>query len=167
MDDISIRPIGDADHAAVAGIYNHYIRETVVTFEEVEIDAGEIARRVDRVSAQDFPWLVVERGARVAGYAYAATWNERSAYRHTAQTAIYLDTDATGRGIGTAVYGALLDHLRRRSVHVAIGGISLPNPGSVALHEKFGFEKVAHFKEVGFKLGRWIDVGYWQKALAR
>ena len=98
------------------------------------------------------------------GYAYAAPWRARAAYRHSVETSIYLAPGAGGRGLGARLYRALFAALPSH-VHAAIGGVSLPNPASVALHERLGFRKVAHFREVGRKFGRWIDVGYWQRLL--
>jgi L-amino acid N-acyltransferase YncA len=150
------------DANALARIYNHYIRETVVTFEEAPIDAATMAARLQETAASALPWLVVEYAGAVAGYAYASKWKGRCAYRHSVESTVYLDAAQTGRGLGTQLYTALLDVLRARTLHAVIGGIALPNAASVALHEKLGFRKVAHFEEVGFKFGRWIDVGYWQ-----
>src|SRR5690606_39143142 len=96
------------------------------------------------------------------GYAYAARWKGRCAYRYSVESTIYLDLGARRGGIGTVLYAALLERLRSRGYHAVIGGIALPNDASVRLHEQLGFRKVAHFPEVGFKLGRWVDVGYWQ-----
>ena len=101
----------------------------------------------------------------VVGYVSAAKWKGRSAYRFSVESTIYLDHRSTGQGIGTKLYGQLFSILRSRSIHVVIGGIALPNAASVALHERLGFTKVAHFAEVGFKFGRWVDVGYWQVTL--
>jgi phosphinothricin acetyltransferase len=89
----------------------------------------------------------------------------RRAYRGSVETSVYVQNGMQARGAGSALYRALLGHLARDGYHLAIGGIAQPNPASVALHEKFGFEKVAHFKEVGCKFGHWIDVAYWQLAL--
>ena len=89
----------------------------------------------------------------------------RCAYRYSAEVTVYLDAAVVGQGLGTQLYTALFDSLRRSGCHVAIGGIALPNAASVALHEKFAMQKVAHFGEVGFKFGRWVDVGYWQLTL--
>jgi len=161
-----IRPAAPADCAAIARIYNHYVRETVVTFEEDEVPAADIEARLGEVSRASLPWLVVEEAGSITGYAYATRWKGRSAYRYSAESTIYLAPSSTGRGVGTRLYGALLDDLRSRSLHVVIGGIALPNQASVALHERLGFSKVAHYKEVGFKFSRWIDVGYWQTLLS-
>lgn len=160
-----VRPATAADAAALARIYNHFIAHTIVTFEEEPVTAGEMARRVDEVQAASLPWLVVEAGAVVAGYAYASKWRVRRAYRFSAEVTVYLAPDQGGRGLGTALYTRLLDDLRARGVHAVLGGIALPNDASIALHEKLGFRKVAHFEQTGFKFARWIDVGYWQRLL--
>ena len=158
-----IREASAADAAAIARIYNHYIANTVVTFEEEPVSADEIARRMAEVRAGALPWLVAERDGRVAGYAYARPWHTRSAYRYSVESTVYLDAADVGRGLGTQLYTELFPLLQARRVHVVIGGISLPNEASAALHEKFGLRKAAHFTEVGFKFERWIDVGYWQR----
>jgi len=109
--------------------------------------------------------LVAERADTVVGYAYASRFHARTAYRHSAETTIYVEEAARGRGLGTELYFALLDSLRAMSLRTALPSIALPNAASVGLHEKCGFKKVAHLSEVGFKFGRWIDVGHWQIAL--
>jgi phosphinothricin acetyltransferase len=158
-----IRMAAAADAAALAGIYNFYVRETIVTFEEEAVPEAEMARRVQDVQASSLPWLVAEQGGAVVGYACARPWKPRRGYRFSTEVSVYLDPAHLGRGIGTELYEHLLAALRARDTHAAIGGIALPNAASVALHEKLGFEKVAHFREVGFKFGAWIDVGYWEK----
>lgn len=160
-----IRPAVIGDMEAIARIYNHYILNTVVTFEEQPVTAVDIAGRIDAVAAAGFAWLVAERDGEVVGYAYANTWNTRSAYRFACECTVYLDPAATGQGLGTVLYDALFASLRAKQMRTVIGGIALPNEASVALHEKFGLSKVAHFNEVGFKFDRWIDVGYWQGML--
>ncbi len=162
--DVRIRPATGDDTADIANIYNHYIRDTVVTFEEREITAADMARRLAAVSTNGLPWLVAESAGAVVGYAYADRWKQRSAYRHSVESTIYLDARRIGTGLGRRLYQQFLGALPD-SVHVVIGGIALPNAASVALHERLGFAKVAHFREVGFKFARWIDVGYWQKTL--
>ena len=154
-----------SDAEAIARIYNHYILNTVVTFEEQTVSADEMAGRVKAVEAASFPWLVCEHAGQIVGYAYANKWNARSAYRYSAECTVYLDTARTGQGFGTALYDALFAILRDKKMHTVIGGIALPNEASVAIHEKFGLKKVAHYQEVGFKFNRWIDVGYWQVTL--
>jgi L-amino acid N-acyltransferase YncA len=162
---LSIRPASAADGEALARIYNPYILDTVVTFEEEPVSAAEMAERVLEVGVLSLPWLVGERDGQVLGYAYAARWRSRVSYRFSTETTVYLEPGQGGNGYGFRLYAALLEALRQTDMHAAIGGIALPNAASVALHEKLGFAKVAHFPEVGFKLGRWVDVGYWQKLL--
>ena len=157
-----IRSAAPSDCEAIARIYNHYIRETIITFEEQEVSAQEIEARLAEVTSASLPWLVVESVGVIAGYAYATKWKGRCAYRYSAESTIYLEPSQTRRGVGTRLYRELLARLRAMSIHAVIGGIALPNPASIALHERLGFSKVAHFKEVGFKFSRWIDVGYWQ-----
>ena len=161
-----IRTVTAADAAAIAGIYNHYIANTDVTFEEQALDALAMAGRITDVGEAGLPWLVAEgEPGQVLGYAYASRWNGRCAYRFAVEITVYLASDATSRGLGSRLYAALFQALRERSMHVVIAGIALPNEASIALHEKFGMEKVAHFREVGCKFDRWIDVGYWQGIL--
>jgi L-amino acid N-acyltransferase YncA len=164
-----IRAATAGDGEAIARIYNHYVAHTVVTFEEEAVAGAEMARRVSDVQSAGLPWLVIEEdgesAGRVVGYAYAGLWKTRSAYRFTVEISVYLDPAATGRALGTRLYDALFPLLREKKIHAVIGGIALDNPASVALHEKFGMRKVAHFKETGFKFDRWIDVGYWETLL--
>lgn len=162
---MTIRPAVPADGAELARIYNHYVLHTVVTFEETPVDAATLTARIADVGAAGLPWLVADDGGRLAGYAYAGPWKARRAYRYSVEVTVYLDRDALGRGLGTRLYTALFADLEARGIHAVLGGIALPNDASVALHEKFGMTKVAHLPEVGFKLGRWIDVGYWHRTL--
>ena len=161
----TIRAAAPSDAAAVAGIYNHYITKTLVTFEEEPVAAAEIARRMEDVRSESLPWLVAEEGSRVVGYAYATQWRPRVGYRFSAEITVYLSSEHGGRGIGSKLYGQLFPLLQARGIRVVIGGIALPNEASVALHEKFGLRKVAHFEAVGVKFDQWIDVGYWQRNL--
>jgi L-amino acid N-acyltransferase YncA len=160
-----IRPATAADAAAIARIYDHYVRHTAVTFEEESVPTAEMAARIDRVLAAGLPYLVLEQGDRVVGYSYAGGWHARSAYRFAVETTIYLEAATVGAGLGTRLYGALLERLSPLGLHTAIGVITIPNPASVALHEKLGFRPSGRLQEVGFKQGRWIDVGYWQRPL--
>ena len=155
-----IRPVTLADAEACCAIYNPHVLGTTVTFEEQAV-TPEVMRTRIADTIVSFPWLVFDTEAGVAGYAYATAWRTRSAYRHSVETTVYLAAQHQGQGIGTKLYGALIEQLRVRGVHRAMGGIALPNAGSVALHERLGFRKVAHFDEVGWKFDR-FDVGYWQ-----
>ncbi len=160
-----IRPATPADAAAIAAIYNHYVLHTVVTFEEEAVPAADMAGRIAEVLEAGRPWLVWEENGQVLGYAYASGWKSRCSFRFSLETTVYLDSTATRRGLGTKLYTALIAVLRQTKTHALIGGISLPNPGSIALHEKLGFQKIGHFKEVGWKFDQWIDVGYWELIL--
>lgn len=163
--DCPIRAAQTDDAGAIAEIYNHYIANSVATFDTDAIEAEEMARRMAETLDAGLPWLVIEHNGGIAGYACASKWKGRCAYRFSVETSIYLGSTATHRGLGSLLYSALLDTLRAGSMRSAIGGITLPNPASVTLHEKFGFQKVAHFREVGFKFDQWLDVGYWQLRL--
>lgn len=159
-----IRTASIADAPAICTIYNHYVTDTVVTFEEQPVAAHEMRARIDGV-LERLPWLVLEHAGGVAGYAYASPWKSRTGYRFAAESSIYVAPAHLGRGFGSALYEHLLGDLRARGIHCVIGGAALPNPASIALHEKFGFTQVAHFRENGCKFGRWIDVAYWQLML--
>jgi phosphinothricin acetyltransferase len=160
-----IRQAEASDAAMIASIYNHYVTETVVTFDEQPISEAEMARRVEEVQAASLPWLVAQHHDRVVGYAYASPWKRRAAYRFSVEITVYLDPNHCGRGLGSKLYGELFPILQNGPTHAVIGGIALPNDASVALHEKFGMRRVAVFEEVGFKFNRWVDVGYWQRTL--
>jgi len=160
-----IREAVGADVDAICRIYNHYVIESTITFEEQAVSPLEMSRRLADTASTCLPWLVAEQGGDIKGYAFASNWKARSAYRHSTETTIYLAPDAVGRGLGTRLYQALLGRLVDCGRHVAIGGVALPNDASISLHEKLGFRKVAHFREVGFKFGRWIDTTYWQRML--
>ena len=159
-----IRAVTPADAAAICEIYNGYVRDTVITFEEVPVAVAEMARRIEDFTAR-LPWFVAAEQGAIVGYAYASPWRVRSAYRFSVETTVYVAQGQHGRGLGTALYGELLAALRKLDVHCAVGGIALPNDASVALHEKLGFKKVSQFVEIGYKLGRWVDVGNWQLIL--
>ena len=163
---IMIRPAGPSDSAAICGIYNHYVENTAFTFEEASVPPAEMEERIRRISAK-YPYLVLEDdgSGEVNGYAYANTWRERSAYRFAAEISIYVRDDFRGKGMGRRLMERLLEEIRKRDIHSLVAGIALPNERSVALHEKFGFRKVAHFEEIGFKFGKWLDVGYWELIL--
>jgi len=155
-----------ADAAQIADIYNHYILHSTATLEERPVTAGELAARISEVGAAELPWIVADTGSEIAGYAYANKWKGRCAYRHAVETTVYVALGMQGRGVATQLYTGLIDRLRALSIHAAMGGIALPNAASIALHERVGFEKVAHFREVGYKFERWIDIGYWEIILS-
>lgn len=163
--DATVRMATVADAESMIAIYNHYVEETVVTFEEQRVSAEDMAQRIADVRSASLPWLVAERADQLLGYAYATKWRARSAYRFSSEITVYVAPEQIGRGLGSQLYGALFPRLAACGLHAVMGGIALPNAASIALHEKFGLKKVAHFSEVGLKFGRWIDVGYWQGTL--
>jgi phosphinothricin acetyltransferase len=166
MENCSVRPVSAvADSTAIVEIYNHYIRHTVVTFEETEVTVEQMLERINSVTSASLPWLVAEVSGQVVGYAYAGKFHSRSAYRFTVEATVYLENNASSKGIGTKLYEALLHHLKLQNFHSVIGIVALPNEASVKLHEKFYFKKIGHFSEVGYKFNQWLDVGYWQLVL--
>ena len=156
-----IRPIEINDVDAICEIYNYYITKTIISFEERRITVDEMKKRIKSYTS-DLPWIVYEEKGEVVGYAYASPWRSRPAYRYSAEVSVYVSNDKQGLGIGTKLYRYLIPMLSNFDIHRIIGGIALPNEKSVRLHEKMGFNKVAHFTEVGYKFDRWIDVGYWE-----
>ena len=156
-----IRAVKLVDAREIAEIYNYYILNSCVTFEELALSTEEMRVRIEACSSK-FPWLVFEKDQEIIGYAYASAWKPRSAYKLTVESTVYLKKEATKNGIGSLLYAALISQLTDLGFHAVIGGISLPNKASITLHEKFGFEKIAQFKEVGYKFKKWIDVGYWE-----
>lgn len=160
----ALRLVCASDAPSICAIYNPYVRDTVISFEQEPVSASEMATRIRDYTAL-YPWLVAEADGKVVAYAYATRWRTRAAYDHTLESTIYVDQPFIGRGIAKPLYLALLDDLKTRGVRAVVGCIALPNEASVALHEKCGFVKVAHFPQVGRKFGRWVDVGFWQATL--
>jgi len=161
----SIRDATPEDAEQIASIYNHFILTSTITFEEETVTAAEMARRVVEVQSGSLPWLVATRGGQITGFAYATKWKVRAAYRHSTEITVYVRDGLGNSGIGSRLYARLIDTLRACGMHAVIGGVALPNEASLRLHRKLGFEQVAHFKQVGFKFGQWIDVTYWQRVL--
>lgn len=161
-----IRKIEAQDIASVAEIYNYYIANTVISFEEEQVSVCDMSDRVEKVAMTSFPWLVAEDNGKMVGYAYANQWKDRSAYKHSAEVTVYLSHLSCSQGWGARLYGALFSELKEMSIHTVIAGIALPNAASIALHEKFSMEKVAHFANIGFKFNEWVDTGYWQVKLS-
>ncbi|UUZ51862.1 N-acetyltransferase family protein [Massilia sp. B-10] len=164
---MQVRDAQAADAAAITAIYNHYVLNTAISFEEEAVSAADMAYRIADVQAGGLPWLVAESGGAVVAYAYATKWRVRHAYRFSVESSVYVACLPGPRlSLGKMLYRALIARLRRHGVHLVIGGIALPNEASVGLHEAMGYVKAAHFAEVGRKFGHWIDVGYWQLRLA-
>ncbi len=163
--DTSIRSASETDASSLTRIYNHYVSNTCVTFETEPVACLDMARRITETGAIPLPWLVAEASGDIVGYAYASRWQGRYAYRFSVEATIYLDARHIDKGVGTRLYSALIDAIRANSMHSVIGAIALPNDGSIKLHDLLGFKKVGHFEQVGYKHGRWVDVGYWQLML--
>ena len=159
-----IRSVNADDAGALCALYNHYIEHSIVTFEEEPVSVNAFQERIKSITAS-YPWLIYESDGEIAGYVYASPWKTRHAYRYAAESTVYIVPGQYGKGIGTALYERLISDLKAQSVHAVMAGIALPNDASIALHEKVGFEKVAHFKEVGWKFERWVDVAYWELML--
>jgi phosphinothricin acetyltransferase len=161
-----IRPVSTADAPAICGIYNYYIVNTAITFEEDPVPAAEMESRIRTVTAE-YPWFVREEAGEVLAYAYVHKWQERIAYRYSAELSIYVKHGQEGRGMGRELMACLLEAVKKTKIHVLVSGITIPNERSITLHEKFGFQKAARFNEIGFKLNRWLDVGYWELVFKR
>lgn len=156
-----IRNVQIDDANEICNIYNYYVENSVITFEEEIITTKQMVERIERITLK-YPYIVYELDGQVVGYAYASTWRSRSAYRYCVESTVYVHRDYIGRKIGSKLYKELIKCLEKLEVHNIMGVIALPNIESVKLHEKLGFYKVGHFKEVGRKLDKWIDVGCWQ-----
>lgn len=159
-----IRPVQMNDASEICDIYNHYVTQTIITFEEAPVSINEMESRISDISSE-LPWLVFEEDQQVVGYTYASHWKSRCAYRYSVESTVYVSPPFINLKIGTQLYTELIRNLREQDYHTVLGGIALPNEPSIKLHEKLGFHNVAHFKEVGRKFDKWIDVGYWQLKL--
>ena len=162
--DCALRPALASDAAPCAQIYAPFVTDTWVSFELVAPDAAEMARRIGDYGASH-AWLIAELGGQIAGYAYGSAHRTREAYASSCDVAVYVDPAFARQGVGRALYGALLPLLKERGFHAAFAGIALPNAGSVGLHEAMGFAPLGIYREVGWKLGGWRDVGWWQRLL--
>lgn len=159
----TIRVATPTDGATAAAIYAPIVRDTAISFEVDPPDAAEMARRIEATSRR-YPWLVADRDGETLGYVYAGPHRERAAYGWSVETTVYVHEDARGRGVGRALYRSLLALLKLQGAHSAYAGITLPNEASVGLHEALGFALVGIYREVGWKLGAWHDVGWWQRS---
>ena len=159
---LTLRHATERDIPSITEIYNYYISNTAFTFEEETVSVEEMRARVRGVQGLNLPWLVAIDDNRLAGYAYATPWKARSAYRFSVESTVYVDPKDQGRSVGSSLYKRLFVELKEKGINSVAGGITLPNPVSVALHEKLGMKKVAHFERVGYKFEQWRDVGYWQ-----
>lgn len=156
-----IRKFELIDISQIVEIYNYYVLNSIITFDKIPFSIEEYTLKITGISA-NFPCIVFEENNEILGYAYANSWREKPSYNQTVESTVYVKNDIHGKKIGTQLYTELLKQLKELNFHAIIGSISLPNDQSIKFHEKFGFEKVAHFKEVGKKFDRFIDVGFWQ-----
>ncbi len=152
------------DALACAAVYAPYVRAGVASLEEAAPGELEMAQRIER-SSRTHAWLVAEVDGAIAGYAYGSEHHVRAAYRWAADVTVYIDAAHHRRGIGRALYAALFELLARQGYYVLCAGVTLPNEASVALHESMGFTPVGVYRRVGYKHGRWWDVGWWQLQL--
>ena len=159
-----IRSCTISDAQEITDIYNYYVENTAITFDEYPLPTEEIALRIEN-TMRCYPWFVYENKDKVLGFAYASRFREKSAYRYTVESTIYVKHGEENQGIGTLLYQRLISESKQKSIHCMVGVISLPNPASIRLHEKMGFKKVAHMKQIGRKFNQWIDVGYWELVL--
>ena len=148
----------------MAEIYAPIVASTPISFETEPPDAQEFERRIAHV-LQEHPWLVCEYQDRLAGYAYASQHRERAAYQWSVDTSVYVHSEFRRRGVGQALYTSLFRVLVRQGYYNAYAGITLPNAGSVGLHESVGFKPLCVYRHVGYKHGAWHDVGWWELAL--
>ena len=163
-DAVSIRTAIAPDLEALTSIYNHYVRETPITFDVEPCSVDARRSWLDGFSVTGrYRLLLAEEAGVIRGYACSHRFRLKAAYDTSIETTIYLDPKATGRGIGRRLYEALFEELASEDVHLALAGITLPNPASLALHLRLGFEPVGVFKEVGYKFGRYWDVVWMQK----
>jgi L-amino acid N-acyltransferase YncA len=156
-----IRTVTIQDAQQLVNIYNYYVINSIVTLDLVPFSILDFEDKIKTIS-NNFPFIVYEENNEVWGYAYANTFRTKPAYKNTVELTVYIKHAELGKQIGKKLYAELLEQLKNRNYHVVIGGLTLPNDASVKLHENFGFEKVAHFKEVGYKFDKWHDVGFWQ-----
>jgi phosphinothricin acetyltransferase len=160
-----VRDGNEADAAACAAMYAHYVENTAITFELEPPTPEEMAGRIAKASTS-YAWLVLEDDGRVVGYAYGGPYKERAAYRWACEVSVYLEPGLRRGGAGRALYEALLPRLAGRGFRTAVAGMTLPNNASEGLHRAMGFEPVGVWRRIGWKLGAWHDVAWVQRALA-
>lgn len=165
MSDLVIRAYRPQDIPAVARIYGHYVRETVITFETEEPGEAEMANRFATIASKGHPLLIGEIGGEVVGYAYASTYRPREAYRFTCEDSIYLAPDAVGRGIGSTMLGRLIEDSRKVGLKQMLAVITAERENSIRLHTRHGFRMIGRYEALGYKFDRWLDIVHMQRAL--
>lgn len=164
LDATVIRLATPADAPALRAIYAPIVTDTMISFELEPPTDDEVAVRIGK-TLPAYPWLVLERDGRILGYAYAGAHRARPAYRWSVDVSVYVAEAGRRQGIGRSLYEHLFVLLQRQGYRAAFAGIALPNPASVALHEAVGFTALGVYRDVGFKLGSWHDVGWWQRPI--
>lgn len=160
----TIRLATPEDAEAIRAIYAPIVRDTAISFEVEPPTLVEMQTRITQ-TLQHLPWLVCDLRGEVLGYVYASTHRARAAYQWSVDVTVYIHAEARRTGIGKALYTALLALLTRQGLAQCFAGITLPNPASVGLHESLGFQSIGVYRGVGYKLGSWHDVGWWQRGL--
>ena len=162
---IIIRVVTSNDAAPIQAIYAPIVESSAISFEDSAPTVQEMQQRIE-ATLKMYPYLVAECDDHVIAYAFAGQHRARAAYRWSVDTTVYVDEAARRSGIGRMLYQELLAILEAQGFHAAFAGIAMPNAASIGLHESAGFEFVGLYKEVGFKHGRWHDVGWWRRTLA-
>ncbi|HFI0684202.1 TPA: N-acetyltransferase family protein [Streptococcus suis] len=161
---VEIRNAQFEDAENLVAIYAPYVEKTAITFETQVPTVEDFENRIKK-TMKKFPYLVAIEEGQIVGYAYASTYYARAAYDWTVELSVYVQKEARGKGVGTLLYTALEEELTARGFKNFLACIALPNPASIALHEKRGYEQVAHFKKIGYKFGTWHDIVWLQKSL--
>ncbi|WP_321311471.1 N-acetyltransferase family protein [Halarcobacter sp.] len=160
-----VRDANISDFDEITNIYNYYIKNTVITFEEELVSKEEMIKRFEKLKNTKLPWIVAQVDGKIVGYAYAHFWHDRSAYRFTVEPSVYLNHEFIGKGAGKILYKQLIEQLKSLGIKNLLSLITVPNEASIGLHKKFGFEKVGHLPDVGFKFDKWLCVEFWQLKL--
>ncbi|PID52928.1 MAG: hypothetical protein CSA58_11365 [Micrococcales bacterium] len=163
---MKIRPAVAGDDAEVAGIYDHHVLNSTATFDTRPLGTQPWTDMIDKADPTR-PVLVAVTGGEIAGFAYASDFRHRPAYTGTRETSVYIEPQHVGLGMGRLLYNELLSQLRAEGVHAVIAAVGEPNPASSSLHSACGFRRIGTMPEIGYKLGRWVDVTWWELVLAR
>lgn len=160
----TIRLATENDAEQIAAIYAPIVRDTWISFETSVPTADQFRQRIQHVGAR-YPWLVCANGDDIMGYVYGSLHSERAAYMWSVNITVYIKDTYRRLGVGQTLYTTLFELLKLLGYYNAFAGVTLPNDGSVGLHESLGFQKVSHYKNTGYKFGKWLDVGWWQLQL--
>jgi len=159
-----IRAVNIEDAKELVEIYNFYVINTVVNFDEKPVSLSSFIEKIKLITS-NYPFIIFEENNEILGYAYGSRFRPRPAYNATVESTVYVKNGAHGKQIGSKLYAELLELLKQQNFKSVLGVLTIPNPASVKLHEKFGFKQVAHLKDVGFKFEEWLDVGIFQLTL--